>query len=39
MSFLEVIEIISRAIGYQKATVNDNIRRMLKAGTLSPLDQ
>lgn len=30
---------ISRAIGYNKATVNDNIRRMIKAGTLSPLEQ
>lgn len=30
---------ISRIIGYDKATVNDNIRRMLKAGTLSPLNQ
>lgn len=30
---------ISRLIGYDKATVNDNIRRMLKAGTLSPLNQ
>jgi hypothetical protein len=30
---------IARVIGYDKATVNDNIRRMLKAGTLSPQDQ
>jgi hypothetical protein len=30
---------IARAIGYNKATVNDNIRRMIKAGTLSPLNQ
>lgn len=30
---------IARVIGYDKATVNDNIRKMLKAGTLSPQDQ
>lgn len=30
---------ISRAIGYDRATVNDNIRRMIKAGELSPKDQ
>jgi len=30
---------ISRAIGYNKATVNDNIRKMLKTGTLSPQDR
>jgi len=30
---------IARVIDYDKATVNDNIRKMLKAGTLSPQDQ
>jgi len=30
---------ISRAIGYDRATVNDNIRKMIKAGELSPKDQ
>ena len=30
---------IARVIGYDKSTVNDNIRKMLKAGTLSPQDQ
>lgn len=30
---------IARVIGYDKATVNDNIRKMLKVGTLSPQDQ
>ena len=30
---------IARAIGYPKATLNENIRRMIKAGTLSPQNQ
>jgi len=30
---------IARAIGYDRATVNDNIRKMIKAGELSPKDQ
>jgi len=30
---------ISRVIGYDRATVNDNIRKMIKAGELSPKDQ
>jgi hypothetical protein len=30
---------IAKAIDYPKATTNENIKRMLKAGTLSPLDQ
>jgi len=30
---------IARAIDYPKATTTENIKRMLKAGTLSPLDQ
>ena len=30
---------IARAIDYPKATLNENIRRMIKAGTLSPLEQ
>ena len=30
---------IARVIGYDKATVNDNIRKMLKVGTLSSKDQ
>ena len=30
---------IAKAIGYPKATTNENIKRMLKAGTLSPQDQ
>ena len=30
---------IARQIGYNRATVFDNIKRMIKEGTLSPLDQ
>ena len=30
---------IARAIDYPKATTNENIKRMLKAGTLSPQNQ
>lgn len=30
---------IAKVIDYPKATTNENIKRMLKAGTLSPLDQ
>ncbi len=30
---------ISRVIGYDRATVNDNIRKMIAAGELSPKDQ